>query len=132
MILTLTINPAVDRIVSVDKLVFEDRAYILDRTEVAGGRGVNASVLLHGFGGKTLALLTSGGAAGEQMEKSLAGMGFPFEVGARPAGEPHQSDHFRQTGPDRKAERGRRPLSRERSSNQIRHLVEARLRKRAG
>src|SRR5579863_4271839 len=80
MILTLTINPAIDRIVSVDKLVFEDRAYILDQTEVAGGRGVNASVLLHRFGGKTIALLTSGGAAGERMEKSLAGMGFPFEV----------------------------------------------------
>jgi 1-phosphofructokinase family hexose kinase len=80
MILTLTINPAIDRIVSVDKLVFEDRAYILDQTEVAGGRGVNASVVLHRFGGKTLALLTSGGAAGERMEKSLAGMGFPFEV----------------------------------------------------
>src|SRR3984885_7056007 len=80
MILTLTINPAIDRIVSVDKLVFEDRGYILDHKRVAGGRGVNASVLLHRFGGKTIALLTSGGAAGERMEKSLAGMGFPFEV----------------------------------------------------
>lgn len=80
MILTLTINPAIDRIVSVDKLVFEDRAYILDQTEVAGGRGVNASVVIHAFGGKTLALLTSGGEAGEKMEKSLAQMGFPFEV----------------------------------------------------
>jgi 1-phosphofructokinase family hexose kinase len=80
MILTLTINPAIDRIVSVDKLVFEDRAYILDQSEVAGGRGVNASVLLHKFGGRTIALLTSGGAAGERMEKSLAGMQFPFEV----------------------------------------------------
>jgi 1-phosphofructokinase family hexose kinase len=80
MILTLTINPAIDQIVSVDKLVFEDRAYILDQTEAAGGRGVNASVVIHSFGGKTLALLTSGGAAGEKMEKSLAQMGFPFEV----------------------------------------------------
>ncbi len=80
MILTLTINPAIDQVVSVDKLVFEDRAYILDQTEVAGGRGVNASSVIHAFGGKTLALLTSGGTAGEKMEKSLAQMGFPFEV----------------------------------------------------
>jgi 1-phosphofructokinase family hexose kinase len=80
MILTLTINPAIDQIVSVDKLVFEDRGYILDQTEAAGGRGVNASVVIHGFGGKTLALLTSGGAAGEKMEKSLAQMGFPYEA----------------------------------------------------
>jgi 1-phosphofructokinase family hexose kinase len=80
LILTLTINPAIDRIVTVDKLVFEDRAYILDRSETAGGRGINASQVIHGFGGKTLALLTSGGPAGERMEKSLAGMGFPFEA----------------------------------------------------
>lgn len=46
--------------VSVDKLVFEDRAYILDRTEAGGGRGINASKVIHAFGGKTLALLTAG------------------------------------------------------------------------
>jgi 1-phosphofructokinase family hexose kinase len=80
LIITLTINPAVDRTVSVDKLVFEDRAYILSRTESAGGRGINASQVLHAFGAKTIALLTSGGAAGERIEKSLAGMHFPFEV----------------------------------------------------
>jgi 1-phosphofructokinase family hexose kinase len=80
LILTLTINPAVDRTVTVDKLVFEDRAYILDRAEAAGGRGINASQVIHGFGGKTLALLTSGGASGEKIEKSLSGMGFPFEA----------------------------------------------------
>jgi 1-phosphofructokinase family hexose kinase len=80
LIVTLTINPAIDRTVSVDKLVFEDRGYILNRTEAAGGRGINASLVLHAFGCKTLALLTSGGAAGERMEKRLAGMSFPFEA----------------------------------------------------
>jgi len=80
LILTLTINPAIDRIVNVDKLVFEDRAYILDQTETAGGRGINASQVIQGFGGKTLALLTSGGPAGKRMLKSLAGMGFSYET----------------------------------------------------
>jgi len=79
LIVTLTINPAIDRTISVDKLVFEDRAYILDRTEAGGGRGINASRVIHAFGGKTLALLTAGGAVGEKMLKSLAGMGFTFE-----------------------------------------------------
>jgi 1-phosphofructokinase family hexose kinase len=79
LIVTLTINPAIDRMISVDKLVFEDRAYILNRTEAGGGRGINASKVIHAFGGKTLALLTAGGAVGEKMLKSLAGMGFPFE-----------------------------------------------------
>lgn len=80
LILTLTINPAVDRTVSVDKLVFEDRAYILGRAEAAGGRGVNASQVIYAFGGKTLALITSGGAAGHKMEESLAEMGFPYKA----------------------------------------------------
>jgi 1-phosphofructokinase family hexose kinase len=52
----------------------------LSRGEAAGGRGVNASQVIHAFGGKTLALLTSGGATGKRMELSLAEMGFPFEV----------------------------------------------------
>jgi 1-phosphofructokinase family hexose kinase len=80
LIVTLTINPAIDRTITVDRLVFEDRGYILDRTEAAGGRGVNASQVIHGFGGKTMALLTSGGETGAKMEKSLARMGFPYEV----------------------------------------------------
>jgi 6-phosphofructokinase 2 len=80
LIITLTINPAIDRTVSVDKLVFEDRAYILGRSEAAGGRGVNASQVIHSFGGETLALLASGGDAGVRMEKSLISIGLPFEA----------------------------------------------------
>jgi 1-phosphofructokinase family hexose kinase len=80
LIVTLTINPAIDRTITVDRLVFEDRGYILDRTEAAGGRGVNASRVIHCFGGKTLALLTSGGESGAKMEKSLASMGFPYQA----------------------------------------------------
>lgn len=80
MILTLTINPAIDRIVTVDKLVFEDRGYILSRGEVAGGRGVNASQVVHALGGKSRAVLTSGGPAGQRMQESLARMGFPYHA----------------------------------------------------
>src|SRR5262249_46194564 len=76
----LTINPAIDRTVLVDRLVFEDRGYILSRSEAAGGRGINASLVVSAFGGKTRALLTSGGPAGETMEHSLKEMGFPFEA----------------------------------------------------
>ena len=80
LIITLTINPAIDRTVSVDKLVFEDRAYILDRTDAAGGRGVNASRVIHAFGGKTLALLTAGGSNGERIQTFLTSFGFAFEA----------------------------------------------------
>ena len=80
MILTLTINPSIDRNVLVDRLVFEDRAYIQSRTDAAGGRGINASRLLHSFGAKTLAIATTGGAVGEKFEKLLAKAGFPVKL----------------------------------------------------
>ena len=64
----------------VDRLVFEDRAYILSRSDSAGGRGINASRVLHSFGAKTLAIVTSGGANGEKFTKLLSRWGFPVKV----------------------------------------------------
>jgi len=79
LILTLTINPAVDRNVTVDRLAFEDRGYILDRNETAGGRGINASRVIHSFGGKTQAVAVSGGAAGQQFQAMSKLSGFPVD-----------------------------------------------------
>jgi 1-phosphofructokinase family hexose kinase len=79
LIVTLTVNPAIDRNVATDRLVFEDRSYILSTSEGAGGRGINASSVIHAFGGKTLAITTSGGPAGERFEQFLAGCGFPVD-----------------------------------------------------
>lgn len=79
MIVTLTINPTIDRIISVDRLAFEDRAYINSTYESPGGRGVNASCVIHSFGGSTLALVISGGDSGNRMEELLRGC-LPFEV----------------------------------------------------
>ena len=45
-----------DRTISADRLAFEDRGYILSRGESAGGRGLNASQVLHSFGAPTLAI----------------------------------------------------------------------------
>ena len=80
MILTVTINPSVDRNIEVDRLVFEDRAYILSRSDSAGGRGMNASRVLHSFGTKTLAIVTSGGMNGPRLQKLAAKAGFPVKV----------------------------------------------------
>ena len=80
MIVTLTANPAIDKNVTVDRLVFEDRAYIQSTNESAGGRGINASRVLHSFGAETLAILVSGGPGGERLEELLATSGFPTEV----------------------------------------------------
>ena len=86
MIVTVTINPAIDRIISVDRLAFEDRAYINSSRESAGGRGINASLVIHSFGGKTLALATSGGRAGKRLAQYLEHSGFP--VSLVPIGSP--------------------------------------------
>ena len=61
MILTLTVNPAIDRTITVDRLAFEDRAYIQSSHESPGGRGINAACVIHSFGGKTTAIVPAGG-----------------------------------------------------------------------
>ena len=71
MIVTLTVNPAIDRTLTVDRLAFEDRAYINSIHESAGGRGINAACVVHSFGGKVLAIFPSGGETGRNMEKHL-------------------------------------------------------------
>lgn len=80
MILTLTLNPAIDRTVTADRLVFEDRAYILSKGESAGGRGLNASAVLHSFGAATLAILPAGGDTRGRFEADLAQLGLPYEL----------------------------------------------------
>ncbi len=80
MILTLTINPAIDHNVVADRLVFEDRAYILSTSESPGGRGINASAVIDSFGGKTLAISTCGGRSGDRFREFLCACGFPVEV----------------------------------------------------
>jgi 1-phosphofructokinase family hexose kinase len=80
LILTLTVNPAIDRNVTADHLVFEDRAYILATSESAGGRGINASRVIHSFGGSTAAIVPSGGKTGARFEKMLEGCGFPVHI----------------------------------------------------
>ena len=80
MILTLTLNPAIDRNVTVDKLVFEDRAYILSTREAAGGRGINASCVISSFGGQTLAIAPCGGRNGKRLEDFLLACSFPVEL----------------------------------------------------
>lgn len=80
LIVTLTANPAIDRTITVDRLAFEDRAYILSSKDTPGGRGLNASSVIHSFGGSTTAILPAGGASGARFEESLKDCGFPIVV----------------------------------------------------
>jgi 1-phosphofructokinase family hexose kinase len=80
LVVTLTINPAIDRNVTVDRLVFEDRAYILSSNKSAGGRGINASCVLRSFGAETLAIATCGGKSGRLLQEYLTRCGFAFSL----------------------------------------------------
>jgi 1-phosphofructokinase family hexose kinase len=82
LIVTLTINPAIDRTISVDRLAFEDRAYIKSSGETPGGRGINASEVIHHFGGETLAVLTAGGDVGKRLVELLSVCGLKMAVAA--------------------------------------------------
>jgi len=80
LILTLTVNPAIDRTISVDRLAFEDRSYIQSIGESAGGRGINAAAVLHSWGADTIAIVISGGDSGKRMEELLRGSGLRLTV----------------------------------------------------
>jgi len=77
LIVTLTVNPAIDRTISVDRLAFEDRARIDSRRDSAGGRGINAAGVIHDFGAQTLAIFPSGGKQGKRLEELVAKCGLP-------------------------------------------------------
>ncbi len=73
-------NPAIDRNVAVDRLAFEDRGYISSMQDSAGGRGINASSVIHSFGGDTLAICPAGGRGGEKLKRFLDSVEFAYEA----------------------------------------------------
>lgn len=70
-------NPAIDRTIAVDRLAFDDRAYILSSKDSAGGRGINAASVIHSFGGQTLAIVPIGGDRGPRLDGFIRECGFP-------------------------------------------------------
>jgi 1-phosphofructokinase family hexose kinase len=70
-------NPAIDRTIAVDRLAFDDRAYILSSKDSPGGRGINAATVIHSFGGKTTAILPIGGDRGWRLDDFMRDCGFP-------------------------------------------------------
>lgn len=70
-------NPAIDRTIAVDRLAFDDRAYILSSKDSPGGRGINAARVIHSFGGKTLAIFPAGGDRGARLEHFMKDCEFP-------------------------------------------------------
>ncbi len=71
MIVTVTMNPAVDRTVWLDHLEKGGLNRILNKKTDAGGKGINVSKTIHALGLKSIATGLIGGRSGRMIEKML-------------------------------------------------------------
>ncbi len=78
MITTVTLNPAVDKTVYVNKLTPHDTNRILRVETDAGGKGINCARMLKRLGAETAAVAFLGGATGDFVEAVLAKEGVPL------------------------------------------------------
>jgi 1-phosphofructokinase family hexose kinase len=81
MILTLTLNPAVDVTVTTDRIIYDDRTYINSETFQAGGKGVNAARAIRDFGWTDVeAVAPYGGLMGERFAHLVRESGLPISL----------------------------------------------------
>jgi len=77
MIITVTLNPAVDETIYIDQL----KPYAINKVSRSrldpGGKGINVSKMVHSLGEKTLALGFCGGENGHFIRTALANHGIP-------------------------------------------------------
>ena len=75
MIYTITLNPALDRTISINATSLDDCNRIENEQMYAGGKGIDVSKVLTGFGVKNKAIGFVGGFAGEELEGMLINEG---------------------------------------------------------
>lgn len=71
MIVTVTINPALDKSSMVEKLIPEKKLRCSNITMEAGGGGINVSKAIHKLGGESTAIFPSGGFNGRYLNQIL-------------------------------------------------------------
>ena len=79
MVYTLTLNPALDYIIKIDNLRFDDINRSLAEEIHYGGKGINVSVVLNRLGIETKILGFSGGFSGEKLKALLSEENIPFD-----------------------------------------------------
>ena len=72
MIVTLTLNPAIDKSTTVDHLIPEKKLRCTQMLMEAGGGGINVSKAISELGGKTKSIFTCGGVNGKLLLELLA------------------------------------------------------------
>jgi 1-phosphofructokinase len=80
MIVTLTLNPSLDRTIEVDRLVRGTMTRATSARLDPGGKGVNVSRALLANDVPTVAVVTAGGADGEQLVRLLEADGIPVSA----------------------------------------------------
>lgn len=71
MVITITLNPLVDKNYRVDKLIPGQNLRLTAPDSIVGGKGINVSRLVRNFGGKTLAVSFIGGHTGSELASLL-------------------------------------------------------------
>jgi 6-phosphofructokinase 2 len=79
-ILTLTLNPAVDKSTSIDHVVPEHKLRCANPEHEPGGGGINVSRAIKHLGGQSTALYTMGGLTGRLLESLLQKEGIPHRA----------------------------------------------------
>lgn len=80
MILTITMNPTINKTTSIEWLIPEKKLRCAELTVEPGGGGINASKAIKELGGKSMALFPSGGVNGKQLEDLLKENGICFQA----------------------------------------------------
>lgn len=80
MIVTVTINPAIDRATTLQKLVPDKKLRCTDPLVEAGGGGINVSKALKVLGADSLAIFPAGGTNGNLLQQLLASAHIRYDV----------------------------------------------------
>jgi len=79
MIVTVTLNPAIDQTLIVSRFVAGDTVRIKSSRFDPGGKGINVSRVIHELGGDTLAMGFAPGGLGRYIEQTLESQGIPCD-----------------------------------------------------
>ena len=79
-IVTLTVNPAVDKSTHIDRLIPEQKLRCDAPRFDAGGGGINVSKAIKRLGGKSAAIFTTGGPSGQVLRDLVSQEGIDCEV----------------------------------------------------
>jgi 6-phosphofructokinase 2 len=79
MIATVTLNPSLDKTVTVDRLIIDEANRWTRMRSDPGGKGINVSRVIHVLGGATIAYSFVGGFDGQAFQQLMEQQGVPFD-----------------------------------------------------